>query len=110
MKILKQTSYKKLPRSTSDLQLYFLRLIININLKNFRKFISQERHIRILIKGAHCFFFKKTPQIKIMFIIVFYVLRYNLNDEKCLRKAQKVANFDLLRFHHLKFQIPRAWG
>ena len=25
-------------------------------------------------------------------------------------KSQEKANFDILRLHHLKFQIPTAWG
>ena len=30
--------------------------------------------------------------------------------DRCLQKAQKVANDKLSRLHHLKFQISTAWG
>ena len=32
-----------------------------------------------------------------------YVLELNSDDERCLQKAQKLANFELLMLHHLKF-------
>ena len=31
------------------------------------------------------------------------------DDEKCLQKVQKLANFESSRFHHLKFQIATVW-
>ena len=53
------TSFKMLPKSISHLKLVFnvLSLIIKMSYRHrkkvdFRKFISQERHIRILIWGA----------------------------------------------------------
>ena len=70
--------------STSGLQLQFLfiRLITYIShlyklrhrkelLENFRKFISQERHIRILIKGAHCFFFEDLRKKRKLTFMIF---------------------------------------
>ena len=32
-----------------------------------------------------------------------------MDDERCFIKAHKVANFELLSLHHLKFQMPLAW-
>ena len=88
--------------STSGLQLQFLfiRLITYKShlyklrhreevLENFRKFISQERHIRILIKGAHCFFFedlrKKNENWHLWYSIKFWYRKYF---------AKKIANID----------------
>ena len=42
--------------------------------------------------------------------IFIYVLQLNFDDERCLQKAMKVANFESLMFHHLKFQNMKAWG
>ena len=67
-----QPKSSKMPlTSTSDLKISFKvqRLIINMShnselrhrkkvFENFRKFIVQEQHIRILIYGAYCLYFK----------------------------------------------------
>ena len=39
---------------------------------------------------------------------VIYVLQRNSDDERCLQKGKKQANFELLRLDHLKFRIPTA--
>ena len=42
--------------------------------------------------------------------IVIYVLQQNSDDERSSQKAEKLADFDLLRLQYFKFQIPTAWG
>ena len=61
-------------------------------LDNYRKLISEERYIRILIKCSYFFYFRAS------------------NDLQCLEKDLKVTTFELSRLCYLKSKIPTAWG
>ena len=64
--------------SNSGVQFILDNLLVNIRI-NFQKFISQEQHIRILISGAYCFYFKTSFNLlnKILIMIL----------EGCFQKA-----------------------
>ena len=36
--------------------------------------------------------------------------KQNSDDESFSQKPKKLANFELLRLQHLKFENPTAWG
>ena len=91
----------------------FFRFIIEIShifklchrrkaLKNFRKFISQEQHIRILIKGAYCFYFNS--EIKI-----FYYLKKKLSRPKKAHEITFKLFLEYIKFCLWSNQDMKDW-
>ena len=92
-------------------------------LENFRKLISQEPHVRILISSAYCLYLDLLFKWQFRFIIMILISKYNFHeksyencnscfakvDERYLRKTWKLADFEL-KLHHWKCLTPTAWG